>query len=63
MNYQSNKYSDEQYDILQAQYFQLQSSYNASNRTIAEKDLEIDQLNSKIEYMKKYEKDIKKQLE
>lgn len=40
-NYQSNTYSDEEYDILQSQYFQLQNSYNTANRNIGEKDIEI----------------------
>lgn len=43
-----NRYTDEQYDILQAQFFQAQKSLAETRGAISEKDLEISQLETKV---------------
>lgn len=44
----TNRYTDEEYDILQAQFYQAQRSLGEVRSELSEKDFEITQLESKI---------------
>lgn len=48
-----NRYSDEEYDLLQAQYYQSQRSLAETRSIISDKDLEISQLEGRVEFLTK----------
>ena len=50
-SYVPNRYSDDEYDLLQSQFYQLQKSLTDARGQISDKDLEISQLEGKVEFM------------
>jgi chromosome segregation ATPase len=55
-----NRYTDEEYDQLEAQFFQLQKALSETRSALGEKDLEISQLEVKIEFLSRNEADLKR---
>ena len=47
-NITNNRYSDEEYDLLQSQFYQLQKSLTEVRGVVSEKDLEISQLEGRV---------------
>jgi len=62
-NVSYNRYSDEEYDSLQRQCYSLQKTISELRSKTSEKDLEISQLEARLELVTKSEANLKRRLQ